>query len=634
VKRRGFLALVVVAAIAAAVASWRRRGEDFVLPSRITVDEVVADLSATFDRAAVVEEAAAAPVRVGELEPGDALRGFGPRTSLIASPRSRLRFRVEVPAGAVLRFGVGVDGPKQRDSGRSGVRFSVAVDGGEIYARSVNPALRRSDRRWFDERIELGKQGNRSVEIVLATDAERDDRPLAGTPGWSDVRLVRETIHERQPAGPAAPNVLVLLVDTLRADGLGCYGAVPSPTPNLDRLAAAGQLFEHAIAQSTWTMPSVASLLTGLYPRSHGALGSREAIGGANEGLGEAYLSDTMLTWAEAAARAGITTVGVSSNPLVSRGTNLAQGFETFVEFPWDPAGKNWTPAPEVNRAFLRWLERNRSRRFVGYLHYMEPHDPYTPPTALRPAVPAGVRPAVARGWIRDIANKVNWKGAAPLSPMELAYVRQLYDGEIRAWDAELATLLEGLSRLGVRESTLLVVTADHGEEFQEHAFLTHGSHLYEETMRVPLIIAGPGVHPERRADLAQGIDVFPTLAAFLGLPAPVALAGRDLLATRNGAPVISETARGIAPDGAPMRLISVRTADWKLIHAPDVGRFELYDLAHDPGERENRYGQATEGEDLTRVLARWQATAPPPPKIAAHDPTLRDKLRALGYLE
>jgi len=384
------------------------------------------------------------------------------------------------------------------------------------------------------------------------------------------------------------------------------------------------------VAQSSWTLPSVATLLTGLHPRSHGALGSAAGDRGARWG----FLSDRVTTWPEAAGQAGITTFGVSTNPLFSRGSNLAQGFETFVELPWDPTGRNWTPAAEVNRTFLRWLERNRSHRFVAYLHYMEPHDPYTPPPALRPAVPAGVRPAIARGWIRDIANKVNWNGATPLPAVELEYLRQLYDGEIRAWDAELAALLQGLSGLGLRDSTLLVVTADHGEEFQEHAFLTHGSHLYEESTRVPLIIAGPGVQPERRPDLAQGIDLFPTLAAFLRMAAPLGLAGRDLLATRDAAPVISETARGIAPDGAPMSLISVRTAGWKLIHSPGVGRFELYDLVHDPGERENRYGQAPEGEDLTRVLARWQATAPLPPKVAAHDPTLRDKLRALGYLE
>src|SRR5262249_30555817 len=216
--------------------------------------------------ATIVAEKPGDPVRAGEVRPGNRLDGHGERPSLVTPPPARVRLTPEVPPGGVLRFGVGVQGAGHRDPDRSAVRFAVAVDGREVWSRTVNPAATRHDRRWFDERIDLGAAAGRRTEIVLITEAARPDRPLAGTPGWGTVRLVRETRHPRQPATAAAPTVLVLLVDTLRADRLGCYGADPSPSPNLDALAAAGLVFTQAIAQSSWTLPSVASLFTGLHP--------------------------------------------------------------------------------------------------------------------------------------------------------------------------------------------------------------------------------------------------------------------------------------------------------------------------------------------------------------------------------
>ena len=177
------------------------------------------------------------------------------------------------------------------------------------------------------------------------------------------------------------------------------------------------------------------------------------------------------------------------------------------------------------------------------------------------------------------------------------------------------------------------MVTADHGEEFQEHGRLTHGSQLYDESIHVPLVITGPGIAAAERADVAQGIDLFPTLAALLGLEVPPGLPGRDLLATRVDTPAISETARGIAPGGAPMDLVAVRTARWKLIRVPSPPHVELYDLAADPGEHADRHGTAS-ATALEDVLARWEGSVPPPPPLGLPDPGFADKLRALGYVE
>ena len=630
-RRRIVAATAICIGIAITALKWFGDSR-FRLPARLVTEDVVADLSAAFDRDAVVAEPAADPVRLGVVQPGEPLRGAGPRAVVVAPAGARLRFRVAAPAGAALRLGAGVERPKTRVPAASGVRFSVIVDGRERYHRLVNPAAHHRDQRWFDERIDLGLETGRSVDIVLETAAERADRPPDGTPGWSRIRVVRDTARDRQPASASAPNLLVLLVDTLRADRVGSYGAAPSPTPTLDALAARGLVFENAIAQSSWTLASVASILSGLHPRSHGAVSGEPVRGDDDRTRGE-LLPDAVVTWPERAAEAGITTVGVSSNPLVSRATNLAQGFETFVEFTWDPTGRNWTSAAEVNRTFLAWLAQNHRYRFVAYLHYMEPHDPYTPPPATRPPAPAGIRPAIAAGWVRDAANKINWDGAPPLASLELDYLRQLYDGEVRAWDAELSRLLDRLGALGVLDSTLVVVTGDHGEEFQEHGMLTHGAHLYQESLRVPLVIAGPGVPAGRRRDVAQGIDIFPTLAAYLGVPVPPALPGRDLLSATPAGAAFSETARGIAPDGKPMDVVSVVMDGWQLIHTPALDRFELYDLDRDPGERNDRYG-AADGDALKAVLARWQESAPAAPRVVDHDPTVRDRLRALGYVQ
>src|SRR5207249_4499837 len=248
------------------------------------------------------------------------LASAGPRDALIGAPGSRLPLRLRVPPEVVLAFSVGVEGDGREDRHAAGVRFRVLVDGVERFARVVNPAARRGDRVWFDEQVDLSGEAGRAVEIVFATDVAGPGTP-AGTPGWSGVRVVERHWRSRQPADPSTPNVLVLLVHTPRADRLGCYAAVPTPSPTLDALAARGALFEQNVAHAPWTMPSTASILTGLYPTAHGVLGDRGQT-----------LRDDLVTLAEAAEEHGITTVAVSTNPLVSRGTNFSQGFETFVE--------------------------------------------------------------------------------------------------------------------------------------------------------------------------------------------------------------------------------------------------------------------------------------------------------------
>jgi arylsulfatase A-like enzyme len=598
------------------------------LPPQVTVEEVVAELAPPLAAGAAVDEPSPGAVHPGALQPGQIRPGEGPRDSLVAPPPTRVTLHVDVPPDAVLRFSVGVAGSKQRESGRSGVEFRVLADGRERFRELLNPAARLRHRQWVDGSVDLHADAGRALEVVLETRAEDPTLPLAGTPGWSHVRLVRQTTHERQRATAAQPNLLVLLVDTLRADRLGVYGATPSPSPTLDRLASRGLVFEDSVSQSSWTMPSVASILTGLHPRSHGAPGMRGVAGDVTPETG--FLADALVTWPELAQRAGLTTVAVSANPLLSRATNLAQGFETLVELPWGSTTEEWSPASDVNRIFLDWLAGHRAWRFVAYLHYMEPHDPYWPPESMRPPQPAGLRPLVAQG---RVAKAVRTKGAPPLSPVEVEYLRGLYTGEVRAWDEQLEHLLRGLEAAGVLDSTVVIVTADHGEEFLEHGRMRHGSHLYEESIRVPLVLAGPGIPVGRRPDTAQGIDVLPTIVGILGLTPTAALPGRDLLATLTGRDVVSETPSGLTAEGAPTDVVSLRSGHWKLIRTVATGTDELYDLAADPGEHASDPSNG-DAKALRDRLAGWLAGAPAAPRTTGSDPGLHDKLRALGYVE
>lgn len=263
----------------------------------------------------------------------------------------------------------------------------------------------------------------------------------------------------------------------------------------------------------------------------------------------------------------------------------------------------------------------------------MDVHDPYTPPEALRPPPPPRACPDIAAGRLVPLALRVNAGAAPPLPAAEVDYLHALYRGEIRAWDDELAHLLDGLAHLGLRDSTVLVVTADHGEEFQEHGMLSHRAQLYEESLRVPLVIAGPAIAPGRLATQVAGIDLFPTIATLLGVSLPPGLHGQNLLDAPASRPAFSETRQG-SIDGAETPLFSIRLPGWKLIHAPALRRYELYDLGRDPGEREDRFGAAPEGEQLAALLTEWRAGTPSPPPAERDDPGLEEKLRRLGYVE
>jgi choline-sulfatase len=399
------------------------------------------------------------------------------------------------------------------------------------------------------------------------------------------------------PAPRERPNVVLVTIDTLRADRLGCYGHAAAVTPALDALAARGVRFATAIAHVPLTGPSHASLLTGRTPLGHGFRDN-----------GGYVLPAQVKTAAEDFRQAAYRTAAfVSAFPL-DRRFGFDRGFETYDDHL--PKGNDRRRPPYVERladattdAALRWLSAPAAAGaspFFLWVHYYDPHAPYEPPAALSERFRA--------------------------SP---------YDGEIAFVDAQLARLLRALEQKGTLARTLVLATADHGEALGEHGEGTHGLFVYDATLKVPWIMAGPGVGAGRvSTTVARGIDLLPTLLDYAGIAPRADLEGRSLRPAAEGRPMADAPAyaESLYPERefgwAPLH--AWRTARYKLIEAP---RPELYDLEADAGERTNRAAdEPVRVEELRRVL-QSALSRPAPAAGAEVDPETAERLRALGYV-
>ena len=411
------------------------------------------------------------------------------------------------------------------------------------------------------------------------------------------------------------PNLLVVLVDTLRADHLGLYGYDRPTSPRLDALAAEAVVFENAIAQSSWTKPAVATLLTGLSPLAHGVNSP------------EAGLPDTAPRLAESLAGAGYRTAAVVTNAHLGEGSGFAAGFERYDFLPDAP-----NDAPEAVGRALSWLaEHDGSKPFFLYLHLIDPHAPYAPSEEARRRF---ARAEQARGlgsvsFLRRLAARE----IEPSQEVTRGLI-DLYDAEIADTDRHLGVLWDELERRGLLRDTLLVFVSDHGEAFGDHGVFGHGWDLHQEVLRVPLFIRPPGGGAGRReASPVSQMDVTATLLGAAGLAPLPGSAGRDLLAL-DGA---SRPAIVSYLDYEERRGASLVEDGWKLV-LPLSGQFGLRPRLFPLSEPE-------EGQDYLRVHpvrtglleSRLRATLDAAgdteaPEIELDEATRR-RLEALGYL-
>ncbi len=446
----------------------------------------------------------------------------------------------------------------------------------------------------------------------------------------------------RGAAPDGAPNVLVIVVDTLRADHLPAYGYEGGRTPNLDRFAQDAVRYEQAFANASWTRPSFASILTGRYASSHGVMGKPDS------------LPDDAVTLPEALREGGYETAGFVTNFNVGPYFNFQQGFDEYAflepEFVLgadDSAAKlllvqtmrqviervraargavepgtAYQDAETVNRHLVSWLERGqRERPFFLFVGYMDPHDPYFP------------HPYDGTGYARAAHQRPD--------PSEAPRLRELYDGEITYWDEHFGRLMDELRRRGLYDDMMIVVTSDHGEEFAEHGGFWHGTTLYDEQLHVPLFVKYP--RGERggtsEARWVQSVDIMPSVLAAAGLPAVAGVQGHVF--EQSAAVVFAEESH----EGNVLTSVRERreSGAFKIITANEgnprgLAPVELYAVDDDPGEQANvADARADELRGITVTLEearRLAAEGRLESGSVDMDEDTRRQLCALGYIE
>jgi arylsulfatase A-like enzyme len=426
----------------------------------------------------------------------------------------------------------------------------------------------------------------------------------------------------------AAPRLVVLVtIDALRADHLGIYGYSRPTSPNIDAFARESIVIQDAIAQAPYTKASIASLMTGLYPSAHKTYTTAYAVADAMHGhvSGTPPSTDVLpaavTTLAEAFKAAGYATAAITTNPFLIADFGFSQGFDTF-EFV---GGEGFAAADRVLGRALDVINRQR-RPLLLWVHLMEPHSPYTPSQALRRELPPLGPPVLVPSSV-TIPPWIAVDGSRDVRLYE-----SLYDAEIRTADAAFGTFVAALRERDDWHATALVLTADHGEQFMEHGGFEHNTTLYDELLRVPLIIRVPGLHQRFVESQVELVDVMPTLVGLAGGEVRGTIQGRDLRPMLNGQPMVADPAFAEIVGQQSM----VRTREWKLIEAAGGGG-ELFALARDPREQ-HPVDHPVRAAELSRVLDALMASAQRAGATIAGEtapisPGTKRRLEALGYL-
>lgn len=554
-------------------------------------------------------------------------------------PSGRTCFAVLM--GWVLAITLGASAAARLSSGDTGPTFSwlviaVAAGVGGLVAVLLELTVRRWQRTRLGRRLFRLHTLRRAAFFLYAL-------PLLAILLVGLYRLGRDLplFHPAgRPTTPDRPNVVLIGIDALRPDHLGAYGYDLNTSPHLDALAREGVLFQQAYAQSSWTLPSVSSFITSLYPselqihcRQDLALCFRQidplrtTIAEVMQAAGyraHAYLSSIWLQPQDGFLQ-GVQEAGFVWAPAPFDQAFLAQrpllrtvllyqplrtAFEAGYELLFDPRLVPANRGDLVNHYALRFLRRRPSEPFFLWLYYMEPHAPYNPDRPFRP-LPAEITPERER-FLRELGDALLEAASPPnLTSEEQQALLSLYDGNIAEVDRLIGQILAELERQGLRERTLVVILADHGEEFYDHGGYAHGGTLYGETLHVPLIFSGPPVTtPGRVVETpVRSLDLLPTLAEAIGQAPPAEARGRSLLPFLQGEdlealPLYSEDVYR-----PPYDLKAVRYRNYKLIYSPSLQQFELYNLERDPGEQVDV--SQTEPQQLAELMALledWQA--------------------------
>jgi arylsulfatase len=579
------------------------------------------------------------------------------RETLVTRSPETVRFDLTMPTRPVFDLSLGT--PED-----AAVTFRVAVRRGD----KETPVLTRtvtSSYRWERESVDLTDFAGQPVSLSLSASADKD-----GTIAFWGAPAVRQ--RSAKDDGGRHPQIVILVQgDTLRKDHLDMYGYARPTAPTLRRLAEQGALFDNALTQTSWTKAAVPSVMTSLYPTTHGVHQIPDR------------LPASATTIAEVFRQAGYATVSFASAGFSGAFTNLHQGFEELHEVESTvgragPAGGTSKTAREYVDRLSDWLDHHRDVPAFVYLHFMDPHSPYEPypPYNTRWADPKWrdeylrelevLKKFIEAPFMADRGMPTRQELIkAGLDPeVFIQFSKDWYDGSIRGMDAELARVVERLQELGLQDRSVIAFYADHGEEFHEHGRMWHGQSVYGEMIRVPLVLWGPGRVPKgvKVEEAVELIDVMPTLLEYAGLPVPAAAQGQSLrpLLSTNGRggevaaagsrwtrrPVIAEK----QPQGGighPLQTECYAIVDgsWKLIHnvarPPERPEFELFDFYKDPLDQKNVAAEHPDVVDrLGKTLDAWHRMAleaklkPDSEDTKGMSAEQLERLRSLGYVK
>ncbi len=465
-----------------------------------------------------------------------------------------------------------------------------------------------------------------------------------------------------RPGITGRQNVLVLMIDTLRKDHVGVYGYPRSVTPHLDRLARDARIFDRAYSTSSWTHPAVTSLFTSQYPSSHGVETKVSSLNGGFETLAEAF------------EREGYRTGIFTASAFVPKIYGLDQGFQHEVSMgkpayerlliteyfgrtvgkipmlPWHrhdlitlfeewcrPAlVLDWLTTPRLSDAFRRWIEQIGGENFFAYVHVLEPHTPYVGRGIYAPPGPLDFKYGASG------ATLYPFDVAPPIPADSLRLRIDKYDDDVREVDRAVGDLFEWMEEQGLLENTIVVVMADHGEEFYEHRSWKHGTTLFEELVSIPLFIRIPGAPPGRSREYVSMVDVAPALLDLTGIAAPATFRGYSFAPLLRGdarfeprSEIFAELARS---SGAEAQMLLVDGAKIIQYWKQSSEAVEQYDLGADPGEQRSTI--ALDSMRAKAMLEKLNATIEDARAIRGTtenvelDPNLEQQLRAMGYLD
>ena len=543
------------------------------------------------------------------------------RRAIVLAPGAQVDWFVEAPEEGSLVFGSGL---ASGESGSLSLLVSTDRSAGSVKRIELGPA-------WSDQTVSLSSHAGAIVRLRFRNEGTSDL-------GLSDVQIVRragEPVAMEEPAR----NVIVLLIDTLRSSKVHAYyPKTRVKTPVLDEFAAKGTLFERSQSPENWTKPSVASVLTSLHPATHRT--KQDA----------SKLPKSALMLSEVYKKAGFKTASFIANGYVSNAFGFDQGWDHYTNYIREARNTN---ASNVFGEAQSWIEKHKEGRFFVYIQTIDPHVPYDPPAKflkMYDAQPYSGQVQNRRTHLMLDEAKKNPKKYA-FTKRDKERIEALHDGEISYHDEYFGKFLVKLRELGLEENTIVVVTSDHGEEFQEHGSWGHGHSVYQELLGVPLMFRWPGVvrAGERIGPVVSTMDIGPTVLEATGVAIPDVFEGRSLLGFMRGdwpaGPYVAFS------DFLDHRRV-IRGGDWKMIIRGNLTQV-MFDLGNDYWEKQEldgrqhpiaqRYlrtlhGQFLGAEDRGRWLAASSGSvAKKAPGLAEEKqdmtPELCRQLVALGYI-